>query len=402
MKLRYWVYRDETGDTGDTGGGGGTSGAPAAGEGTQGTDAGGEGATSATAPKSMLEALDAGLGYKTGEDGGGTGAAKPQQSAEEKAAADDKAAEEAAIKERDEKAAKGDPGAIKAKQDAEAAAKAEAAKPKDLKALELSEADKKVMKGKTAERYNEVLGIAKAERTRAETAEGQVKALAVSRDAILGVLKETNTTQEDLGNLLEFNRLIKSGQPADMETALKIVTNQRLALLKALGREGDGHDPLTEFPDLAQEVEDQKITRERALELAAVRKRDAITKANAEAQQRGKQSAQQKHDAEVKAQQDGLASIESWSAQVAKTDIDFKAKEAILLPKITEIVKNNPPDSWLKTIKLAYSMIVVQKASSALPKTGDQPLRASGAKAGNAAPTSMQEAIDQGLGYAKG
>lgn len=399
MKLRYWVYRDEAGENGDQGGGDGTQGAPT-GEGKAV-----EGAPNAEAPKSMLEALDAGLGYKAGEDGGGTHGAmvgKPVQTAEEKAVADTKAAADAAIADRDKKAAAGDPDAIKAKAIAEAAAKAEAAKPKDLKTLELSEADKRVMKGKTAERYNEVLGIAKSERVRAENAERTATALAGSRNAILDVMKETNTTQEDLGNLLEFNRMLKSGQPADLERALAVVTNQRLYLLKTLGREGDGFDPLTEHPDLLQEVEDQKITRERALELVAVRKRGAIDKANSDARSKAAQGQQQAQEATRKAIDTGLSSIEAWSAGVAKTDIDFKAKEAILLPRITEIVQSYPPHLWLQTIKTVYASIVVPKAGALLPKTGEQPLRASGARAGNAAPTSMQEAIDQGLGYAKG
>lgn len=399
MRYDRYAYLEEANEIGTAASGGAADAAGAV------APAGAETATTAADVKSdaMADAISQGLGYTEKPPGteGATAGQTPEEKAAAKAAADTQAAEALAVKQRDEKAAAGDPDAIKAKQDAEAKAKAEAAKPKDLKTLELTEADKRVMKGKTAERYNEVLTIAKAERVRAETAERNAVALSGSRDAILSVLKETNTTQEDLGNLLEFNRLLKSGKPEDMETALKVVTNQRLALLKALGREGDGHDPLTEFADLLQDVEDQKITRERALELAAVRKRDAITQANSDATSRAQQSEQQRKDAHVKAVNDGLASIDTWTAGIAKADIDFKAKEAILLPRIEGIIRAYPPNLWLQTIKTVYDSIVVTKAAPPLPNSGNTPLRPSGAKPGGPAPTTMNEAIDQGLGYAK-
>lgn len=405
--FKWWrIYQDENpGDGTDVGGG---AGAPAADEAAP--PAGGAAPASGAekkdegAPATMEAAIDKALGYTAGVDGKGEPPAAPAKGApagetpDAKVEREKQEAEAKAVKERDEKAAAGDPEAIKAKAAAEAKAKSEAAKPKDLKTLELTAGEKAVMKAATAARYNEVLGIAKTERARAEAAEARLKPAVEAREAILGVLRETQTTDEDLAGLLEYNRLTKTGKPEDFTAALAIVDAQRANLLKLLGRKGDGYDPLTEpgNADLKADVEDQKITEDRALEIAAQRKREALVKAG---EQRGERQ-RQTQDQINKAHEKGLAEVTAWSAGLARTDIDFKAKESILLPKIDQIVADYPPHLWLKTIKQAYELIVVPKASAA-PAKEDTPLRPSGAKPGGPAPTSMGEAIDQGLGYAK-
>lgn len=415
--FKWWRIYQEEADDGTTGAGGGATttttttpadGAAAPADGSAAAaPAGGEKKVDG-APKvdPMVAAIDAGLGYEPGKDGkkdapaAGTTKAPVGETPEAKDAREKKEAEEKAIKERDEKAAAGDPEAIKAKAAADAKAKIEAAKPKDLKTLELKPEEKAAMKAATAARYNEVLAIAKSERAAREAAEAKIGPLAQSRDAILGVLKETNTSDEDLVQLLEFNRLTKTGRPEDLNAALAIVNAQRGNLMKALGKKGDDYDPLNEpgNADLKKKVEDQSITEDVALELAASRRAAALTRAGEAKGEQARQAQEQINQAHAK----GLAAVEGWCAQVARTDIDYNAKETILLPKIDQIVATYPPHLWLPTIKQAYELIVVQKAPAQPPAGGgNQPLRPSGAKPGNAAPTSMAEAIDQGLGYVK-
>lgn len=363
MKSWFRVF-EEAGETGDTGAGAAT-------DAVQGEGAEGQAQEPA---KDMLSAIDSALGYQKGE-------AKPDATTEDDSAKAKPDAEE-------------DPEAAKAKAEAEEKAKADE-KPKDLKSLELTTDEKKAVSVRTQQRFNEVLGIAKTERAGREAAEQREAVLAQSRDAILGVLRETNTSDQDLAQLLEFNRLTKTQRPEDLEAALQIVSAQRLHLLKALGREGDGHDPLKEHADLLSDVEDQKITRERALELVAARRRAMIQQAS---ERRGHQEQSQTRQAQ-EVQESALAKIDSWSAQMAAGDLDFKAKEAILLPKIQQIVREYPPNLWLTTIKTAYEMIAVPKSAPAT--SGPKPLRPSGAKPGGAAPATMEEAINQGLGYGK-
>ena len=385
FKQMWWRrYQDETSDegTGDAGGG-----APA-GEGGEG--AGTESAAQpAGEPKDMLEAINRGLDKKTD--------AAPVLLAEEQAAADAKAAEDKAAEELAAKVAAGDPAAIAAKAAADAKAAEDAKKPKDLKTLELTPEDKRVMKGKTAERYNEVLTIAKTERARAEAAETRAAQSDQAREAILGVLEQTHTSDDDLVQLLEFNRLTKTGKPEDLKAALGVVNAQRAHLMKALGVAGDGYDPLQEHPDLLKDVEDQKITQERALEIVANRRAEALRKAG---ESKANASAEQTRLAQEE-QTSAISAIEKWGMEKARTDIDYKAKEPTITARIEQIVRDYPPKLWLKTIENVYAAIVVSKPAAAANVGGGKPLRPSGAKPGGAAPTSMEEAISQGLGYAK-
>lgn len=373
MKNRWYVYMEEM---------------PGGDEGAAAGSAAVESAVPAEVKTvDMAAAISEGLGYD-----------KAKTLPEDKAADAAKIAEEQATKERDAKAAAGDPAALQAKKDAEAQAAADAAKPKDLKALELSPADKKAMLPATAARFEKVLTAAKEERARAETAETQVQHLSQAREAIMGVLRETNTSDQDLAQLLEFNRLVKSGTPQGLEQALAVIDQHRVNLLRALGREGDGYDPLAEHPDLAKDVAENKVTKERALEIVAARKREAI---NAAQQSRGDQARQSQQQVE-QAHQQGLSDIEKWAAEISRSDIDYKPKEEKIIAEIGGIIKDYPPNLWLPTIKRVYASIAVNKAAPALPSSnGAQPLRSSGAKPGNAAPTSMVEAISQGLGYVK-
>lgn len=403
MIVRPWwhVFREETPGDGTDAGGGATGEADAAGA----APAGGtpsEGEPSATASKDMLAAINAGLGYeKKDGDADPKGAKVP--SAEEKAATQ-KAAEDTAKKDLEAKAAAGD-AAAKAKLEedrktAEAASR-EAKKPKDLATLGLSDAEKKAMKQDTQRRFNDVLEIAKTERTRAEQAERVATELQAARDGLVQVLRESGTTDTDISNFVQFHQLYRSNDRRALEVALQVVDSQRTSLLKRLGRDAPGFDAIADFPDLVADVEDQLVTRERALELANARRAQAAETAKTEAERRASTQKGNAQAAFEKASTGALASIDDWTARTAATDLDFKAKEATILPRIEQIVRQYPPHLWLPTIKTVYESIAVPKSQPNADLGGHKPLRPSGAKPGAPAPTSMAEAIDQGLGYAK-
>jgi hypothetical protein len=394
---QYVVNEEADGDNTDAGGGG-VDGKPASDNPAEGAPAAGA-APAKDAPADMATAIDQALGYAKKPD------EKPpeQETPEAKAEREKKEGEENARKALEAKAAAGDQAALQqleAKKLADEKAKREAAaKPKDLKALELTPEEKKATSAKTQARFNEVLGIARTERAAREAAEQQVVALAGARDAILNVLKETNTTDDDLAALLEYNRLTKSTKPQDLEGALAVIERQRGFLLKALGKAGPGEDPLTAHPDLQKEIEDLKITKERALEIAEARRREAINRRAQERQQQDERSSSEAKASAKKAQETALSEIERWGQQQAASDLDYKAKEDRVLAAIEEVVREYPPHLWLPTIKRLYGAIVVQKAP-AVPGKEQQPLRPSGAKPGGPAPKDMAEAIDQALGYA--
>jgi hypothetical protein len=212
------------------------------------------------------------------------------------------------------------------------------------------------------------------------------------------ILKETNTSADDLSMLLEYNRLCKAGSAGDLEQALKIIDEQRTLIAQALGRPVDGVDVLAGFPDLQQQVKDLKITPEAAAEIAKGRRDQAAARQRAEAQGRERQSAAQR----TQAREQALNDIAAFASKKAKEDIDYPRKEAELLKAIERISKNSPPHLWVSQLELLYDTItsVAPAQAAAAAARTEQPLRPNSGGGGTPAPKSMAAAIDAGLGYA--
>jgi hypothetical protein len=397
---RGWVCDETKGDGSDAGGGGG--------EGEiqdRSDDSGGAEDGSAVAggkeeaPKDMKAAIDVGLGYQKGPGGEPldplTG--KPKETPE-KMVEQPSAGKETETHYANGKPKKNEKG--EALDDKGQVVKA-APKPKTAVELDLKPEERKALHPKTQARFTEMISALKAHEGTIAALTETNNTLTEARDAILGVLEETHTTQDQLGAYLEFNRLLQSKDPKDLESALGMVEEQRAALYKVLGREPEsgGLDLLAEFPDLQRQVDDSEITRAAALEIANGRReraqRDAETRRQQQQQQQKTQSVEQQKQAANKA----LKDIEAWTTQVSKTDLDYKAKEDKLLSRVDGVLKSYPPSQWLPIMRLLYEGIEIQRAQAPSGKR-QQPLRPSGAKPGAKAPTSMLEAINQGLGYA--
>jgi hypothetical protein len=386
---RGWTFEDEATD-GTQGGAGG-----AGGEGDKTGGEGGDGKVEVIdqaagdepkveAPKTMEEAIKQGLEK--------TAPSKEEDEAAKRAA--DEAAAAAAVAAKAEKHANGAPKKDKDGNELDdkgaIVKKAEAPKAKTAAELELKPDEKKALGAKAQARFSEVITTLKSREAEIATLNQEMVPLKEARDAITSILAETKTTPDQMSAYLEFNRMLQSGDPKDLENALAMIENQRVAIYKALGREPEGGDVdlLADFPDLKEKVAEAQITREAALELAAGRR----AKAAAEAQSKREQATQQSAAETKKAQDKGLADITAWASGLAKTDIDYKAKEEKLLEQVDEVIKTYPPNQWLATLKLLYQGIAVTKAAPAAPKK-EQPIRPTGAKPGAKAPQNMFEAM---------
>lgn len=395
---RGWVYQDEAGDGTDGGAGGGTgdaggtaddnadggAGGDDADGGAGGTDEPGAAASDDKAkPKDMLEAITQGLAKKTAEEVADPAAKK---------AADDATAAAAAAKA--EKHANGAPkkDAAGNELDEKGAIVKKAAAPKAKTSAELALSKEQLasLRPESRARFQEVITTLKSREAEITTLTEQMKPLAEARDTITSILTETHTTPDQLSAYLEFNRMLQSNDRKDLESALQMIEAQRGALYKVLGKEpaDGGVDLLADFADLADDVKEARITRERALELASARRERAANEARSKQQQ----TRQQGFDQQKKASESALTDITTWTGELAKSDIDYKAKEEKLLEQVDEVIKTYPPNQWLATLKLLYSGIVVQKAAPA-PRKGEQPIRPSGAKPGAKAPQNMFEAM---------
>lgn len=239
--------------------------------------------------------------------------------------------------------------------------------------------------------------------TQLATLTEQNQAMQQARESITGVLTETQTTPEDLTQLLSFNQMVKTG---NLKGALQMVDAYREQLHRAIGQEGPGVDLLKEFPDLAQRVTNNEIHREDAVEIANARRRDQAL------QRQGQEQSQQAQQVQsIKQQQDdAMAAIDRWSQQTAQKDIDWTGKESKIIAKLDKIVKTYPPNLWLQRLQEEYEATPAQaqqqqpntqQRSAEVPGIGSNiPLRASGARGGAAQPASMEEAVMRKLGIA--
>jgi hypothetical protein len=334
-------------------------------------------------PKDMLEAITQGLA-KADSKVTETDEEKTAREAEEAAAAAAKAdkhangtpKKDAAGNELDDKGV-----IVKA---------AEKPKAKTSAELQLSKEQLAALKPESRQRFAEVINTLKTKEAEVVELTKKIEPLQGARDAIIGIMEATGTTSAQLSGLMEFNRMLNSEKPQDWEAALKLVEDQRAQLYQALGREPDGGgvDLLAEFPDLKQKVAEASLTREDALEIAQARRNKAAGDASAA---QGRKTEEQRQ-ATLKARGDAQNAITSWAAGLAKSDIDYKAKEERLLEQVDEVIKNYAPNQWLPTLQLIYKGLVVTKGGAPGPK-GKQPIRPSGAKPGAKAPTNMYEAM---------
>jgi hypothetical protein len=397
------TYRAEAGEEGDAGA---AAGAPAGGV-DKGDGEGGEASlpqdgndkaapiedgaagadkTKKDAPKEITtDSLKAELDKKLGYD-------KEAKAADDKKAEETKAAGELAAKieaagkhangtpklnakgePQDEKGVSGKPAPVKAKTSAELALK-----PEELKQLG----------AKTQARFHEMVNTVKALETTNADLTAKNEKLVSAHQGISEALRETRTSQEQFIAYLEFNELVTSGDPKKMHEALRIVNEQRVEIMKQLGVEDDGAvDLLADFPDLAKDVEDERLPRERALEIAKQRRVEAQRTAHAEAggRQREQQAAQEQ------AVDNGLNEIKKWQDKMLRDDIDYKAKEGKLISAVDGVIRNYPPRLWVSTLQMLYDGIVIEKAAA--PVRGPKPLRPSGGKPGDPVPTNLHEAM---------
>jgi hypothetical protein len=219
----------------------------------------------------MKAAIDAGLGYTKakgqGEAGGDkTAAAKPAEKKPAAAGGDGKETETHHANGKPKKNEKGESLDVEGK-----VVPKQAPKVKTAAELDLKPEQKKLLAADTRIRFGELINTLKTHEVSIAKQTETIKGLTEARDALLGVMQETNTTQDELAGYLEFNALLKSKNPKDLETALSFIETQRATLYKALGREPKGGDIdlLAEFPDLKKQVDEEEITRAAALEIAA-------------------------------------------------------------------------------------------------------------------------------------
>lgn len=334
-------------------------------------------------------------------EGSAPEAAAPEQSMLDAIGAALKDDEPSAPAESTDDRPRGPDGRFLPKDGADPTKPADPAKPAETKPADLAKPTEDAFKEPEGlsegaqERFRSLVSMVRERDAQLEQVQAQAGEMRQAVEGFQRMIVDSGANDQELVALFDFAKAIKSGNWAAAEPMLAHLTQQYRV---AMGRDPNGADPFSAHPDLAQAVQEGKITAEAAREV--LRARQVLAD-----EQRRTQAAQ----AEQQTQQQYVAGVQRATAQVGQmvrqwsaTDLDWPKKQAMLQTQAVEIAKALPPEQWGFALQSAYKLIgETLKASAparATPTAGAQPLRPSAANAGRREPSNMAEAISAALG----
>ncbi len=245
------------------------------------------------------------------------------------------------------------------------------------------------VKEKTRERFNKLVESHKALSSQLET-------MREENDGFREVIRYSQATPEEFNQLVEYSRLVKSGDLGNLKAALRILDEQRAGIARLLNEPVAGVDQLADFPDLRQRVETAELSEQDAIEIAALRRREAAIRSQQQAAAQEQQQAASLQQQVAAAQQEIVALASQWQAN----DIDYPKKHERLMAKAQEIAATYPPHLWKQALTDYYdAMQVASPPPSAPPQENSpQPLRPQSGGGGKPVPQSMLQAVEQALG----
>lgn len=230
---------------------------------------------------------------------------------------------------------------------------------------------------KARERFNTLVERVKESEDRATQAETNFQ-------QIESTLKSTGASPDDWGKIIVALQYANSGDPAQARHALEILDGFRANVARIAGVPVQGVDVLADFPDLRTKVENGDLDEADAAEIAALR-RSTSTRREQDASRQNERQAQEQV---VQRQTAARGELDKLGAQLAKADVDFKAKVKILEDRgvIANIVKNVPPEAWCESFQTAYDAVNAATAGmrTRAPTPGEQPMRRNGRNGGGA------------------
>lgn len=215
---------------------------------------------------------------------------------------------------------------------------------------------------------------------------GRIEAAEQQTGYIRETFQQHGVRREQFEQAVQFIGAINSG---NLEQALRVLDAQRAEIALALGKPLPGVDVLSEHPDLRQAVDSMQMSETHAIELAKRRRDEQFAQANWQATQQRQQEEQRTQQA-VNA---GLMEIDKFCKQIAQTDVDYPAIEALLLPEIKNLISGLPPAQWKSTIETQYRLLKQAAAARGQSTTSQTVLRPTGSASPAARPRSMHEAM---------
>jgi hypothetical protein len=254
------------------------------------------------------------------------------------------------------------------------------------------------LKPEARERFQALVTRAKEATTAAETATAQLEEMRGTVTAFQQMIADTGADDREILAMLDFTRAVKAGNWQAIEPLLGHLTQQ---FRTVMGRDPNGSDPFVQHPDLAQAVQDGKITPEYARQVLQARQFQAQQQQQQQAAQAQQSTQQQYVQAVQRATQSVSAMVQKWS----QTDLDWPKKQALMQQHAKRVAETIPPEHWASALQMAYDAIGQTMTTMAPPRptptpNTPQPLRPSAANVGRREPSSMQEAIAGAIGTA--
>lgn len=223
----------------------------------------------------------------------------------------------------------------------------------------------KDMKQETRARVEKLIEIAKTERE--EKAQVQQ-----SLDTLVGVVQATGSTPEQYGELLSWMGLFNSQEPAQKEKALELAQNVVERLSTMLGKPVNYNNPITGHADLIAEMQANKLTPQRAMEIAIQRNQQKL---NGDMQQHQQGQLDQKQQLE-QAQDQAKTALTALGESLKATDPQYQEKKDRILPALRVAFESVHPSQWKGMFERAYRNVVLPKAAApAAVVPRNQPLR---------------------------
>lgn len=194
---------------------------------------------------------------------------------------------------------------------------------------------------------------------------------------IIGMVKATGATPDNYTLALDYlaiNTKADGGDTKAADQAIAWLAEELTRHCLAHGREPPTlGDPLTAHADLVKDVADEKITRERALEIAAGRADQArrSTQSQADEQQR---TAEKTRTEAIEAGRTDLrtVSVELFGA-TPETKALYKRLEPQLVAAIPDITKNFAPAQWGGALRLLFRNLASLAPAAAAPTPTPKP-----------------------------
>ena len=267
-----------------------------------------------------------------------------------------------------------DPNAPK-EDEVKAEVKTDPAEPAKPKTLEEEEAE--ALEGVKSDRGRERIQATFAKLKETETVKDQLQQ---DITEFKEMVQSTGMQPQEFSQMLEFGRLLNSGDESQARIALQMLDEQREAICKQLGIEAPGVDPLSDFPDLKLAVDNMEMTKEHALRLAKYERQEMATKHAQQTQQ-----LQQQGDQEFQRTIADAAKTAEAYFDTRKNESDFAPKIRRIqehfkdTAKMQEFVQNFDPKQWFAQFRFMYDNMSVAPAPA---KDLPQPIRSRSATHG--------------------